>query len=116
MAYNAGVENFLLGIDKEWYDNLNAQKSGWSVVEEFTLTPEGDTPPMKPMGRAFDPITSACFVESNPVPVKEMLSLAGLCNRDPRLPLAPVGEQSLTFLVQFYESTLAELMARDAEG
>ena len=28
----------------------------------------------------------------------------------------PVKEQSLTYLVQFYESTLAELMARDLEA
>lgn len=54
MAYNAGVENFLVPVDKKWYDDLNGQKSGWTVIEEFTLTPEGDTPPMKPMGRAFD--------------------------------------------------------------
>ena len=43
-------------------------------------------------------------------------SLAGICRRDPRLPLVPVTEQSLTFLVQFYESTLADLMARDLEA
>ena len=24
MAYNAGVENFLLSIDKEWYDKLKS--------------------------------------------------------------------------------------------
>lgn len=69
-----------------------------------------------PMGRAFDPITQACFVESNPVPVKEMLSMAGLCHRDPRLPLVPVTEASLTYLLQFYESTLGELMEKDLEG
>jgi len=33
-----------------------------------------------------------------------------------RLPLVPVTEHSLTFLVQFYEGTLKELMARDLEG
>ena len=37
---------------------------------------EGDINRAWPMARAFDPITHACFVESNPVPVKEMLSLA----------------------------------------
>ncbi len=56
MAYNSGIEHYLLSksVDKQWYDDLNAKKSEWTVVEEFTLTPEGDTPPMKPMGRAFD--------------------------------------------------------------
>ncbi len=76
----------------------------------------GDINQAWPMSRAFDPITAACFVESNPVPVKELLSLAGLCRRDPRLPLMPVTEHSLTFLLQFYEGTLKELMARDLDG
>ena len=76
----------------------------------------GDINRAWPMSRAFDPVTHACFVESNPVPVKELLSLAGICRRDVRLPLVPVAEQSLSFLVQFYESTLAELMAHDLEA
>ena len=54
MAYKAGVENFLIPYDRSFYDELNAKKDGWSLVEEFTLTPEGDKPPMKTMGRAFD--------------------------------------------------------------
>ncbi len=77
---------------------------------------DGDINQAWPMSRAFDPITAACFVEANPVPVKEMLSMAGLCKRDPRLPLVHVNEQSLTFLVQFYESTLAKLLAKDGTG
>ena len=47
---------------------------------------------------------------------KEMLSMAKLCRRDPRLPLATVTEQSLTFLVQFFEGTLHPLLERDLEG
>ncbi len=76
----------------------------------------GDLNQAWPMSRAFDPITRACFIETNPVPVKELLSLAGLCQRNPRLPLAPLTEQSVTSLVQFYEGTLAELMAKDHGG
>ena len=87
-----------------------------AMVRFWNAWAAGDINQAWPMGRAFDPITQACFVETNPVPVKELLSLAGLCKRDVRLPLMPVTEQSLTFLVQFYEGTLAELMARDLEG
>jgi len=87
-----------------------------AMVRFWQAWAAGDINRAWPMSRAFDPITSACFVESNPVPVKELLSLAGLCRRDPRLPLVPVSEKSLTFLVQFYEGTLAPLLARDAEG
>lgn len=65
------------------------------------------------LSRRLDPVGAACFVETNPVPVKELLSLAGLCRRDPRLPLVPVSEKGLTRLVQFYEGTLAALLAQD---
>ncbi len=77
---------------------------------------DGDINRAWPMSRIFDPVTTACFVEANPVPVKELLSMAGICNRDPRLPLMPITEQNLTFLVQFYESTLSKLMAEDRTG
>jgi len=87
-----------------------------ALVRLWKAWASGDINQAWPMSRAFDPITRACFVETNPVPVKELLSLAGLCKRDPRLPLMPVTERSLTFLVQFYESTLAQLMAKDLEG
>jgi len=87
-----------------------------AMVRFWKAWVKGDINQAWPMSRAFDPITSACFVESNPVPVKELLSMAGLCRRDLRLPLVPVTEHSLTFLVQFYEGTLKELMARDLEG
>ena len=87
-----------------------------AMVRFWKAWAKGDINQAWPMSRAFDPITSACFIESNPVPVKELLSMAGLCQRDLRLPLVPVTEHSLTFLVQFYESTLKELMARDREG
>lgn len=87
-----------------------------AMVRFWKAWADGNINQAWPMGRAFDPIVSACFVETNPVPVKELLSLAGLCQRDPRLPLVPLNEQSLTYLVRFYESTLADLMARDPDG
>jgi len=87
-----------------------------AMVRFWQAWAKGDINQAWPMSRAFDPITAACFTESNPVPVKELLSMAGLCRRDLRLPLVPVSEQSLTFLVQFYEGTLKNLMAHDQEG
>jgi 4-hydroxy-tetrahydrodipicolinate synthase len=87
-----------------------------AMVRFWKAWAQGDINQAWPMSRAFDPITAACFIESNPVPVKELLSMAGLCRRDLRLPLVPVTEQSLTYLVQFYEGTLKDLLARDREG
>ena len=83
----------------------------------ITAFEEGDLETARRLHLEMLPLFQAMFIETNPVPVKELLSLAGLCQRDPRLPLVPCSEQSLTFLVQFYEGTLADLMAKDgAEG
>ncbi len=73
----------------------------------------GDLNRAWPLARSLDPVCTACFLETNPVPVKELLSMAGLCRRDPRLPLVPVSEKTLTRLVQFYEGTLAALLEQD---
>jgi 4-hydroxy-tetrahydrodipicolinate synthase len=86
-----------------------------SLVRMWTAWRDGDVATAWKLGRLLDPTARACFVETSPAPVKELLSLAGLCRREPRLPLMPVTEDSLKYLVQFYESTLADLMARDQE-
>ncbi len=86
-----------------------------TMVRFWDAWREGDVTTAWRLSRLLDPTGRACFVEANPAPVKELLSLAGLCRRDPRLPLAPVTEDSVKYLVQFYESTLSELMARDHE-
>ena len=39
------------------------------------------------MDAALVPLYDACFVESNPIPVKAGLSLLGLCTPEMRLPL-----------------------------
>lgn len=75
----------------------------------------GDVATAWKLSRLIAPTCRACFVETSPAPVKELLSLAGLCRREPRLPVAPVTEDSVKYLVQFYESTLADLMVRDRE-
>lgn len=87
-----------------------------AMVRFWKAWAAGDYNKAWPMGRALDPVTQACFLETNPVPVKELLHLAGLCSHDPRLPLVPVTEASLTSLVQFYGSTLAAMMGADLEA
>jgi 4-hydroxy-tetrahydrodipicolinate synthase len=85
------------------------------VVRSWQSWREGDVATAWKLSRLLDPTVRACFVETSPTPVKELLALAGLCRREPRLPLMTVTEDSLKHLVQFYESTLADLMARDKE-
>ena len=86
-----------------------------TVVRAWNAWRDGDIATSWKLNRLLDPTCRACFIESNPAPVKELLSLAGLCRREPRLPLMPVTEDSVKYLVQFYEATLKDLMARDLE-
>ena len=86
-----------------------------SVVRLWRAWRDGDIATAWKLSRLLASTSRACFVETSPAPVKELLSLAGLCRREPRLPLMPVTEDSLKFLLQFYEETLTDLMARDLE-
>lgn len=61
--------------------------------------------------RQLDPVVKACFIESNPVPVKAMLAMMGLCDGAPRLPLAPPAAETQATLAAFRDSTLADLLA-----
>jgi len=63
------------------------------------------------MFRQMDPVVKACFIESNPVPVKAMLAMMGLCDGAPRLPLAPPLPQTRDRLAHLHDTILADLLA-----
>jgi len=44
------------------------------------------------------PLWRAAFAETNPVPIKAMMSLMKLCEGDVRLPLAPLSEDSMALV------------------
>ena len=66
MAYDAGTEQGISPINKEWYDKLVAQNSEWTVVEEHLLEPEGSEPPMKTMGIAVNVVAGQVLRVSQP--------------------------------------------------
>ena len=49
------------------------------------------------------PIMDALFLESNPVPLKAALALAGICGADPRLPLFPASEATRARLLELID-------------
>ena len=53
------------------------------------------------------PLNAALFHESNPVPVKAALSMAGLCGGDLRLPLTRAGQGTLDLLAPLLPGLLA---------
>lgn len=50
------------------------------------------------LNNSLMPLYHACFVESNPIPVKAALSLMGLCSDEMRLPLLTATESTRTLL------------------
>lgn len=50
------------------------------------------------LNNSIMPLYHACFVESNPIPVKAALSLMGLCSDEMRLPLLPATGGTRTLL------------------
>ena len=65
------------------------------MVELTEALMAGDGAKAREMDARLAPLYEACFVESNPIPVKAGLSLLGLCSSDMRLPLT--GAISSTF-------------------
>jgi len=58
------------------------------------------------------PVVRAAFVESNPSPIKAMLSLEGLIENELRAPLVPVSEKSLDIVRRALETVGIQLEGR----
>jgi 4-hydroxy-tetrahydrodipicolinate synthase len=54
------------------------------------------------------PLVRAAFVESNPSPIKAMLSIAGEVENELRAPLAPVSDRSMALIREALEGARAE--------
>lgn len=50
------------------------------------------------MDKELQPLYKACFVESNPIPVKGALSVLGLCSAEMRLPLTEAADTTVSRL------------------
>ena len=65
---------------------------------------EGDLKAARDLHHYLSPLYKACFVESNPIPVKAALSILGLCTDTVRLPLAPASESTRKYLTSVLKS------------
>jgi 4-hydroxy-tetrahydrodipicolinate synthase len=61
---------------------------------------EGDIAGARAMHYRLFPLCRALFVETNPIPVKRAMKLAGLCGDEIRLPLCPMSPANEKTLVQ----------------
>ncbi len=65
---------------------------------------DGDLKAARDLHHYLSPLYKACFVESNPIPVKAALSILGLCTDIVRLPLAPASESTRKHLTTVLKS------------
>jgi len=82
--------------------------SNWIVkplVKMFQLSSDNDLESASDINRKFYPLFRALTVETNPVPIKQVLYKSGLI-RSPevRLPLCPLSDKSLTLISNVFES------------
>jgi 4-hydroxy-tetrahydrodipicolinate synthase len=64
----------------------------------------GDIEKSKAMNQQLDKLHKAMFVESNPIPVKWLLSYLGLINQGIRLPLVELDKKYQTNLIEIFEA------------
>ncbi len=69
----------------------NVAPAGMARMCEFFL--EGDVVGAAAIHHDLFPLIKALFTETNPIPVKYAVSLLGLCQPEPRLPLLPLSEE-----------------------
>ena len=67
---------------------------------------EGKWDDAKTIDSALQPLFKACFVESNPVPVKKGLSLMGLCTDEMRLPLTSATDATAQVMKEVLDNLL----------
>jgi 4-hydroxy-tetrahydrodipicolinate synthase len=65
----------------------------------------GDVKNAEALSKKYKGITEALFVETNPIPVKTILSKMGFCEEAFRLPLCPMSEENKEELFRSYEGT-----------
>lgn len=82
-----------------------------TLVRTWEAWRAGDAAGARDLAGRTRPVVEACFRETNPVPVKELLSLMGLCTHELRLPLVPALPENRAWLQTVHAGPLGELLA-----
>ena len=77
----------IMGFGGEGVISVASNLAPEQMVRLVETMASGDAESAAALDRALAGLYDACFVESNPIPVKAGLSLLGLCTPEMRLPL-----------------------------
>ncbi len=86
-----------------------------SLARMWARWRDGDVAAAWRWSRRLAPVCRACFLETNPAPVKALMALAGLCAGEPRLPVAAPAAATAARLHDFHRDVLAAMIAHDGE-
>ena len=81
------------------------------MSELCRATAEGNLQLAQTMNDFMLPLAKACFIEVNPIPVKEGMNLLGFQAGEPRLPLTPLEEEHVKTLIHAMRSCGLEVKA-----
>jgi 4-hydroxy-tetrahydrodipicolinate synthase len=76
----------------------------------WQLWTDGDLDAANAVFQSMQPVVEMLFCETNPAPAKMILALMGLCEPEPRLPVARVAPETEARLRGFYMVTLSSLL------
>ncbi len=85
-----------------------------AMVELVAAAAEGDLDRARQVHYRLLPLFRALFLESNPVPVKALLSLAGRCTAEVRLPLIEAAPPTVDALRRAWQDTAPPLLKTNA--
>ena len=74
------------------------------LVKLTAFLEKGNIQEAAELNKKLMPLYEACFVESNPIPIKGGMSLSGLCTNELRLPLTPATDATLELFKKILET------------
>lgn len=74
------------------------------LVKLTAFLEKGNIQEAAELNKKLMPLYEACFVESNPIPIKGGMSLSGLCRNELRLPLTPATDTTLELFKKILET------------
>ncbi len=69
----------------------------------------GDMPAARAQHKKLMPLFKGCFVETNPIPIKAAMAMAGMIQNELRLPMTPLSEQLREPLAQLLRDAGVEV-------
>lgn len=110
----SGDDNLALDLIRRGGDGVISVASNVfpkAMVKMIHSALDGNWAEADRLGAWFAPFFSACFIETNPIPIKTAMAHVGLCHESFRLPLCPLErEEHRTMIQDLVDKMLFEML------